>query len=257
VRSIGFFLTGFSDFGQSYPGKKVCRLREDFIQTLFSFGIRDEFFAASAVSFKASSILNRGENMSSDGGSRSIEDPLGGPAEVLKDKLSPALEEIRRYGIGRLLEEDPDFLARLLIKLKHMDAAAFFSRVPPIADKLMDLLWEGVGARAGQSPGMKSVLEKAERDIHVNIEASDSPCQSHFVVEKGKITGGSGLLPFKEEDFRFMGPTEVLIDLLTGDLPLGFSNLRLQTAGHSGWVSRVAPVMREIGRALKGTVFGF
>jgi hypothetical protein len=61
------------------------------------------------------------------------------------------------------------------------------------------------------------------------------------------------LLHFKNEDFWFMGPTEVLIELLTGDLPLGFSNLRLQTAGHSGWVSRVSPVMREVSKLLKGT----
>jgi hypothetical protein len=192
--------------------------------------------------------------MSNDAVGKRIEDLLRVPAGALKDKLSPALEDIRRYGIGRLLEEYPDFLARLLNRLKETDAASLFSRIPGVADKLTDLLWEGVGSRAGQSPDMKSVLEKAERDLHVNIEASDSPFKSHFVVERGKITGGSGLLHFKEEDFRFMGPTEVLIDLLTGDLPLGFSNLRLQTAGHSGWVSRVSPVMREIGQLLKGAL---
>ena len=182
----------------------------------------------------------------------SVDDLLRMPAEALKDILSAALEDIRIHGIGRLLEEYPDFLARLLNWLKQMDAASLFSQVPQVADKLTDLFWEGVGSRANQSPDMKSVLEKAERVLHVNIEASDSPFKSHFIVEKGKIEGGSGLLHFKDEDFRFMGPTEVLIDLLTGDLPLGFSNLRLQTAGHSGWVSRVSPVMREIARLLKG-----
>jgi hypothetical protein len=190
--------------------------------------------------------------MSNDAVRERIEDLLRVPAGALKDKLSPALEDIRRYGPGRLLEEYPDFLARLLNRLKETDAAGLFSRVPGVADRLTDLLWEGVGSRAGQSPDMKSVLEKTERDLHVNIEASDSPFKSHFVVERGKITGGSGLLHFKEEDFRFMGPTEILIDLLTGDLPLGFSNLRLQTAGHSGWVSRISPVMREVGKLLKG-----
>ena len=183
---------------------------------------------------------------------KSVDDLLCMPAEALKDKLSAALEDIRIYGIGRLLEEYPDFLARLLNWLKQMDAASLFSQVPQVADKMTDLFWEGVGSRADQSPDMKSVLAKAERVLHVNIEASDSPFKSHFIVEKGKIEGGSGLLHFKDEDFRFMGPTEVLIDLLTGDLPLGFSNLRLQTAGHSGWVSRVSPVMREIARLLKG-----
>ena len=183
---------------------------------------------------------------------KSVDDLLRMPAEALKDKLSAALEDIRIYGIGRLLEEYPDFLARLLNKLKQMNAASLFSQAPEVADKLTDLFWAGVGSRANQSPDMKSVLEKAERVLHVNIEASDSPFKGHFIVEKGKIKGGAGLLHFKDEDFRFMGPTEVLIDLLTGDLPLGFSNLRLQTAGHSGWVSRVSPVMREIARLLKG-----
>lgn len=191
--------------------------------------------------------------MSSDAVEKRIEDLLRMPAEALKDQLSPTLEDIRRYGIGRLLEEYPGFLARLLDKLKRIDAAGFLSRAPHISEQLTDLMWEGVGSRAGQSQDMKSVLEKAERDLHVNMEASDSPFKSHFIVEKGKIIGASGLLHFREEDFRFMGPTEVLIELLLGDLPLGFSNLRLQTAGHSGWVSRVSPVMREIAKLLKGT----
>jgi len=185
---------------------------------------------------------------------KSIDDLLCVPQEALKDKLSLALEDIRIYGIGRLLGEYPDFLARLLNKLRQMNAASLFSQAPEVAKQLTDLFWEGVGSRANQSPDMKSVLEKAERFLHVNIEASDSPFKSHFIVEMGKITGASGLLHFKDEDFRFMGPTEVLIDLLTGDLPLGFSNLRLQTAGHSGWVSRVSPVMREVAKLLKGAL---
>jgi len=191
--------------------------------------------------------------MSNDAMKISIEELLRIPAEALKDELSQSLEDIRSYGIGRVLQEYPDFLARLLNKLKQMGAAGLFSRVPAVADQLTDLLWEGVSSRASQAQDMKSTLAKSDRDLHVNIEASDSPFKSHFIVEKGKIRGGSGLLHFKDEDFRFMGPTEVLIELLLGDLPLGFSNLRLQTAGHSGWVSRVSPVMREIAKLLKGT----
>ena len=190
--------------------------------------------------------------MSNGAMKKSVEELLRMPAEGLKDKLSPALEEIGKYGIGKLLGEYPDFLARLLNRLKQVDAAGLFNQVPGVAEKFTDLLWEGVSSQGGQSKDLKSILEKAERDIHVNIEASDSPFKSHFIVEKGRITGRSGLLHFKDEDFRFMGPTETLIELLTGDLALGFSNLRLQTAGHSGWVSRVSPVMREIGKILKG-----
>lgn len=182
----------------------------------------------------------------------SIEDLLRLPVAEMKVKLTPAMEEIRKLGIGKLLGEHPDSLARLLEKLKHADAAGFFSEVPGAADQLTALLWEWVAFRAGGSKDMKSLLENAERDFHGNIEASDSPFRTHFIMEKGKIRGGSGLLHFKDEDFRFMGPTEVLLDLLTGDLALGLGNLRLQTAGHPGWVARLVPVMREISKMIKG-----
>lgn len=183
---------------------------------------------------------------------KSMDDLLALPAEGLASKLPEAFNEIREYGIEKLLQEYPDFLGRLLIKLRDAHPAELFSQLRTVADQLMELLWAGVTYRAEQVKEMKALLEKAERDIHVNIEASDSPFRGHFIVQGGKITGRSGLLPFKDEDFRFMGPTEVLIDLLTGDLPMGFSNLRLQTAGHSGWVSRIAPVIREMAKLVKG-----
>jgi hypothetical protein len=182
-----------------------------------------------------------------------IETFLALPAEGFKIALPTAFHEIREYGIGNLLQEYPDFLAKLLAAVRKSDPAGLFNQIPGAADQLMDLLWEGVASRAEQMKEMKALLEKAERPMHVNIEASDSPFRGHFIVREGKITGRSGLLHFKDEDFRFMGPTEVLMDLLTGDLPMGFSNLRLQTAGHSGWVSRIAPVVREIVKLLKGT----
>ena len=190
--------------------------------------------------------------MSNDAMKKCMEELWRMPAEGLKDKLFPTLEQIRKYDIGKLLQEYPDFLARLLNKLRDDDAAELFSQVPGMADHLMDLLWAGVSSRAEQVEEMKCLLEKAERPIHVNIEASDSPFRGHFIVKGGKITGRSGLLHFKDEDFRFMGPTEVLMEFLTGDLPMGISNLRLQTAGHSGWVSRIAPIIRGLVKLLKG-----
>ena len=68
--------------------------------------------------------------MSNGAMKKSVEELLRMPAEGLKNKLSPALEEIGKYGIGRLLEEYPDFLARLLNRLKQVDAAGFFNRYP-------------------------------------------------------------------------------------------------------------------------------
>ena len=173
-------------------------------------------------------------------------------AEDLKNILPGALNEIREYGIGKVLQENADFLGRLLAAIRKSDAAVLFNHLPQSTEQLMNLLWEGIASRAEHVREMKSLLEKAERPMQVNIEASDSPFRGHFIVRDGKITGASGLLHFKDEDFRFMGPTEVLMDLLTGDLPMGFSNLRLQTAGHSGWVSRIAPIIRELAKLLKG-----
>ena len=181
-----------------------------------------------------------------------FEDLAQWTAARLRDDLSPALEEIRRYGVDKVLGEYPDLLARLLDKVQQADAAELLSRTPGLADQLAALLWQGVVFRAGQSKEMRSILEDVERGFHCNMEASDSPFRSHFAVEKGKIHGASGLVHFKDEDFRFMGPTEVLIDLLTGDLSLGFGNLRLQTAGHPGWLKRIAPVLRKISQLIKG-----
>ncbi len=181
-----------------------------------------------------------------------VEALLRAPAEM-RNKLPRAVDEIGKHGIGKTLEESPDFLCRLLTQLRKAGAARVLTDVSETTSKLADLLWEGIGSRAEQSQSMKSLLAKADRDIHVNIEASDSPFQCHFSVAKGKITGGAGLLHFKDEDFRFMGPTETLMGLFIGDLPLGFNNLQLQTAGHSGWMSRVGPIMREISKLLKGS----
>jgi hypothetical protein len=180
-----------------------------------------------------------------------MENLLRAPAEI-KNKLLRDLAAIDKYGVGEALEENPDFLGRLLAQLRKADAARVFRDVPGAGDRFANLLWAGVSARADKTPALKALLEKAERDIHVNIEASDSPFASHFIVEKGKIQGGAGLLHFKDEDFRFMGPSETLMGLFLGDLHLGFSNLNLQTAGHSGWTSRVNPILRAISGLLKG-----
>ena len=180
-----------------------------------------------------------------------IENLLRAPAEI-KNKLLRDLRAIEKYGVGKALDEHPDFLGRLLTQLRKADAARVFNDIPGAADQFVSVLWEGVSSRAEKAPALKSLLEKAERDIQVNIEAADSPFRCHFIVEKGKIRGSSGLLHFKDEDFRFMGPTETLVGLFLGDLPLGFSNLDLQTAGHSGWSSRVNPIMRAISSLLKG-----
>jgi hypothetical protein len=112
--------------------------------------------------------------MTSDMLKKTIENLLRAPAE-LKNKLPRDLETIRAYGIGKALEENPDFLGRLLAQLRKADAARVLNNVASATGKVADLLWAGIGSRAGQLPAMQSLLAKADRDIHVNVEASDSP----------------------------------------------------------------------------------
>lgn len=174
-------------------------------------------------------------------------------AAELKEKLIAILGEIKSYGVGQLLTAYPDFWARLLKQIKESGAAELFNQSSKASDLFLDLLWEGVAWQIERSTESQAVLQKAERKMRINIEASDSPFKSHFIVQEGKIRGSSGLLHFKDEDFRFMGPTDTVIELLLGDLHLGFSNLQLQTAGHSGWFPRIGPILREINRVLRGT----
>lgn len=182
---------------------------------------------------------------------RKAEEMLGMSAEELKDVLPLTLDEIRRYGTVKTLEEVPDLLSKIIGKLVEIDAAKFLSEVPEVSEKFMDLLWEGVAVLAVKSEDLSPALDRTTREIHVNLEASDSPLRGHFTLSQGKLSGGSGLLHFKEEDYKFMGPTEILLQLLTGELVSGFSNLRLQTAGHSGWASLLAPILRGISELIK------
>ncbi|NVM26804.1 MAG: hypothetical protein HWN70_12930 [Desulfobacterales bacterium] len=190
--------------------------------------------------------------MSGDLLKKKVEDMPGMPADELKDVLPRILDEIGSFGTGKMLEEIPDLLSKIIGKLVAVDAAKLLGEVPGVSDKFMDLLWEGVGTRAPKSEELRSALERTSRGIHVNLEASDSPLRGHFTVSQGKLSGGSGLLHFKEEDYKYMGPTEILLKLLTGELALGSSNLRLQTAGHSGWASLLAPILRGISKIIKG-----
>ena len=185
-----------------------------------------------------------------------LEDMLRLPAEELKDVLPRTLEEIRGFGTEKMLEEVPDLLSRIIGKMVAVDAGKFLREVPEVSDKFMDLLWEAVGTRAAKSEELRATLEGTTREIHVNLEASDSPLRGHFTVSRGELSGGSGLLHFKDEDYKYMGPTEILLQLLTGELALGFSNLRLQTAGHSGWASLLAPIMRGVSKLIKGNMRG-
>jgi hypothetical protein len=184
-----------------------------------------------------------------------MEEVLQATDEKLKDIVPEMLEELHAVDIEKALEEIPDLASKLLARLASIDAATLLREVPGCSEKLMDLLWEGVAAGARKSSEMHSVLQTT-RDMKVNIEASDSPLRGHFRISKAEISGGSGLLHFKDEDFRFMGPTRVLLKLLTGELPMGFSNLELQTAGHLGFLTLLGPVIGGVSQLIKGNTRG-
>ena len=180
-----------------------------------------------------------------------VEEKLRMPAGELKDTLPLTLDEIRQYGISKMLEEAPDLLSKIMGKMMETDAAKLVSDVPEVGDKLMNILWEGLGVLAVQSEEMRAVLGNT-REMKVNLEASDSPSKAHFTISQGKLSGGSGLVPFKEQDFRFFGPTGVLMRLLSGKLSLGFSDLKLQTEGHPGFFPWLTPIMQGIAKLIKG-----
>jgi hypothetical protein len=180
--------------------------------------------------------------------------------EEVKDALPLTLDEIGKYGIGRALEEVPDLLWRIIEELVEIGAARSLSEVPEASGKFMDLLWEGVGGRVLKSQELRPVLESEslmsvlERtgELHVNIEASDSPLRGHFTMSQRKLSGGSGLLHVKDQDFRFFGPTEVLLEFLKGELTLGFSDPNLQTDGHPGLAPSVALIIQGLSKLIKG-----
>jgi len=182
-----------------------------------------------------------------------IEAVLGMLPEAFCKRLPGWFEEMETAGVGSLLKVAPDVLLKIIRRFREAGAAQLFSAHSPLSERFSRFLWTVVAAHAETSEELKAALRKTKRELHVNIEAEDSPFQCHFVVSGERIRGGVGLLHFRDEDYRIMGPTETLLDLLTGDLPLGFSNLHLQTAGHSGFAGLVSPVVREITGVIRGS----
>ena len=172
-------------------------------------------------------------------------------ASELENALPAAVDEIRNHVTKIALSQVPALLEKTIDKLLEIDAAHMIRKAPEISENFMALLWEGIAELAEQSEEMQSLLEKT-RDMNVNIEASDSPFKGHFSVSGGTLSGGSTFFHFKDEDYRIMGPTRLLLELLTGRISMGFSNPEIQTAGHSGFAAFVAPVVKEVASLIRG-----
>jgi hypothetical protein len=173
-------------------------------------------------------------------------------AEELQETLPGTLEDVRIFGAGRLLKSRPDALATIIRALLAGKCAGMFTITPAAAETFMRILWDGIESRSVEAPDLQDALKKTDRDVHVNIEASDSPLAGNFHITSEGITGGPGLVHFRDQDYCYMGRTDVLLLFLLGELPLGAYNLELQTAGHSGFAARAGLVLRSITTLLKG-----
>lgn len=172
-------------------------------------------------------------------------------APELGNAFPGAMDKIRNHITKMALSQVPPLLEKTIDKLLEIDVAQTIRNVPRISANFMEIFWEGIAELAKQSEEMQSLLEKT-RDINVNIEASDSPFKGHFSVSRGTLSGGPEFFHFRDEDYRIMGTTSVLLELLTGRLPLGFSNPKLQTAGHSGFAAFVTPVVKGVASLIRG-----
>lgn len=178
-----------------------------------------------------------------------IENILQWSAEEARDRLPSAFDQLSESGIGKALGEHAGLLSKIIEKLIEIDAAKFLSGKPRVADQFMDLLWEGVGGLASKSEELSSILART-RDLSVNFEASDSPLGGHFRTRGGRLSGASGLLHFKDQDFRYFGQTEVLLRFLVGKLPLGASNPWLLSDGIGGFPPLIGPIIKGITRLM-------
>lgn len=176
-----------------------------------------------------------------------VEKELKMPAEQLKGVLPSTLGEIRKYGIGKLMEEAPDLLSKIMGKLREIDVTRFAKETPETMDKLMETFWEGVGILAEKSKESRMELKRA-REIAVNLEATDSPLKTHFKVKEGKLLGASGLVNFKDQDARFWGSTKELLAVLIGE-----ANARetLRNQGFPELVSLANSILQAVSKLLK------
>jgi hypothetical protein len=165
--------------------------------------------------------------------------------EEMEKTLTRIMNEVRSYETEEAFEEMPELLKTIIDKLIEVSPAKFFCKTPKISEQFMDFLWVGIGKMSERSDKIEKLLSKT-RDMNVNIEASDSPFRGHLKVGNGSLSGGSAFFHFKDEDYRIMGETKVILELLMDQLPLGFSNPEVQTAGHSGFASYVSSIVKGV-----------
>ena len=161
--------------------------------------------------------------------------------------FSSILEEIRLCGTSKAMDEFPGMFAQIIRRLVEADSARIANQAPQAMDRLLNLLWEGIAETAAADQPFASAL-KGTRDLAVNLEAADSPLRSHFKISSGNLSGGSGMIHFKDQDLRYLGPTQDLLKALVGDGAWG----KLTREGHSGLMPMLGPILKGISNIIRG-----
>lgn len=181
-----------------------------------------------------------------------IKELLTLPPDKLKRSFASCLEDIRLYGTMKAIEESQTLFSQIIRRLVELDVARFTREVPQSMDMFMNLLWEGIALVSAEDEHFVSIL-KGTRDLSVNLEASDSSLRSHFQIRQGILSGGSGMLHFKDQDLRYLGPTETILKALAGDMAWG----KLTREGHPGLVPMMKPVLQGISNIIRGNCGSF
>jgi len=175
---------------------------------------------------------------------------LGKSAEELKTQLGP-IEDRTKGKVGELMKIMPDLPKRLAESLSKMDVAKFNNEAPEVSAKFTDILWESISVLSEKNADLKSKVA-AVGDIEVNFQATDSPMKGYMKISGGKLTGGS--VQLKTATFKTIGPTKVMIGLITGSVdPIGgFMSKQYTSEGSMATGMKLSPVMSAVARALKG-----
>ena len=175
---------------------------------------------------------------------------VGKSPEELKTQLGPIADRTKGH-VAELMQVMPNLPKLLAESLGKMDVAKFSNEAPEVSAKFTDILWESISVLAEKNADLKSKVA-AVGDIEVNFQATDSPMKGSMKIKGGKLTGGSTQLA--TATFKTIGPTKVMIGLITGSVdPIGgFMSKQYTSEGSMATGMKLSPVMSAIARALKG-----
>ncbi|MBL7203275.1 MAG: hypothetical protein ISS63_02935 [Desulfobacteraceae bacterium] len=162
-----------------------------------------------------------------------MNDTMEMSAENLLYTLPSFFDQILKNGVAKSMAQSPGLLYRLLTKFEESDLSKIGADAPEIFDTFMDIFWDGISAK---SEDVRSDLEEYE-NFAVNYETNDTPLKAHFRVSGGKITGGSGMVKYREQDVRWFGDTKEIFLLLKGEFDM--VKLYTETLFFEGFIGTV------------------